>query len=757
MLAAPALDRGRPLMPDTSTPVNSAADEAILTRLREFYDYDVQNWAAIRAEAAIDVAYAANDGWTEADKADRAGRPMLNLDQLSQYLNQLENTVRQNKRAIKASPSGRGATTATAEHRSNRIREIEYESHAQEAYIQAFSDCAMRSYGFARIIAEYEDEDTANQTLRIVAIANPNQVVPDSDAQSTSGRDWTRCFFLDSLSHAEFKRDYPDAKFTDFDSATITRAGSWITATRVQVAEFWELTETPNPRGFGRPTRTVCMYLTNGLELLAKRGQPKKHPWKGKYIPFGSCYGKILYRDHGSGESTKTMLSYTRFARDGAKGYNWTKSTLLEKIALPVKASLIGYEGQADSETLKDIERATKEHVAWIGFKPMLDVTGQAVLPLPQYGTREPDIQPDLVAAEGFQRDIQNALGRYSASNQRLGDTKVTSGVALRELDKSGDLGSYHFIDHYDDFLKFFGEQLDDLLTHYDDAEREVATRLPDGTPKQAWVNRPTQVQSDGTKTYGPEDLPMSVGRHTITISTGPSFDSQRDAAKETVLALMGNQQLAPVVAARGVRMLDLGPDGDALADDLEFVQPPAMQEARQREKAQDGQPADPQILQQQLDQLKQQLQQAEQVMEQMQGELQGKQGEIASKEKIAQAELTSADQNAEADRQLKAQQTETAESLKLTIAERELALKEAALELERQMLQLKADELEAKLLMHEQDLASKAQIAEADRQAARASADTAARAKRSVKFTRGPDGSVQSAVIGDHGDGAPS
>jgi DNA-binding transcriptional MerR regulator len=278
------------------------------------------------------------------------------------------------------------------------------------------------------------------------------------------------------------------------------------------------------------------------------------------------------------------------------------------------------------------IERATREPIAWIGFKPVLDQVGNQVLPLPQYGTREPDIQADIIAAEGFQRDIQNALGHFNAQDARLGTSKVTSGLALQELKASGDLGSFDFQDHYDDFLKFLGEQYNDLLDHYDDASKEVATRLPDDTVKMVKINTPTAVAPNGEKVFGPDDVRTDVGTHTITISTGPSSDSQRQAGKEAAMTLLGNPQAFPVVAADAMRLMDLGPLGDQMSKDLEFLQPPAMQQARQQK---DGK-LDPRMLQQQMAQLQQQLQHAEQVMQQQHQELEGKQAELASKEKIA-------------------------------------------------------------------------------------------------------------------------
>jgi len=671
------LTGGGPADDDTPTPVVMSDDDAaLLEEILADYNYDVDNWAPIRAEADIDVSYAANDTWTKEDEAARAGRPMLNLDQLSQYRNQVENTVRQNKRGVKVSQAGGGATEKTAELRANRIREIEYQSHAQEAYSQAFSDCLTRGYGFARIVAEYEDEESDNQVFRTKSIPDPNSVIPDSDAQSTSGRDWRRCVFVDTVSIAQFKRDWPTARVQSFDAASVAHLPRWFGKEgRVQIAEVWRLTETPNPRGRGKPTREVCQYVTNGLEFLVKPGMPKKTVWKGKYIPFGACLGRIIYRGTTTGDSQKLILSYIRFARDSAKGFNWTWSTILEKIALPVKASLMGFKGQVDNDILALVERSTKEHVPWIGFNAMTDATGQQVLPLPQYGSREADIQADMAAAEGFQRNIQNSLGHFNATDARMGHTKVTSGVALQELKRSGDLGSYDYLDHYDDFQKFMGEQYDDLLSAYDDTDKEVALRLPDNTTKMQRINHMTGRAPDGSPAYAPDDLRMDQGRHTITISTGPSFDSQREAGKEAAMNLLQNPQAFPIIASDAVKLMDLGPIGDQMAEDLEFLQPPVMQQARQQKAGGEGAP-DPRQLQQENSQIKQQLQHAEQTMQQMQGELQGKQAEIASKEKIAGLQIASAERIADVESRRRA---ETA----ITVAEINSKAKDAALFME--------------------------------------------------------------------------
>lgn len=658
---------------DATTTTDLTGDEAILAELNERFEYASLQKARIVEQGDIDVAYNAGHTWNADDKTARAGRPCLELDQLSQYTNQLVNSYRQNPRGLKVSPAGGGATDESAELLANRVRQIEYDSHAQEVYTVAGENAATRGYGYARIVAEFEDGASRNQTLRYKAIPNPNQVIEDPDGESTSGADWQYLFFVHTITLREFKRNYPDARVKDFDAATIARLPRWLGKDgRVQIAEYWYVTETPSADG-GKPTRTVCMYLTNGVELLQKPGSPTKTEWPGSSIPFMACYGKIVYQTSEAGEAEKMLQSYTRLARDGAKGYNWTASTELEALALPVKASLMGYKGQADADALLLIERATKEHIAWIEFNPVMDATGTQVLPLPQYGTRSPEIQGYEIARESFRRDIQNALGHFSSTDSRQGSTKVTSGIALQELNKSGDLGSYHFVAHYDDMIREGGVKLVELLPFYDDTAKEVSTRLPDGTTERVPINTMTGRAPNGDPAYKPTDQRMDRAyRHTVTISTGPSRDSQRAEAKDAAMTLLANPQAFPVIAADSVRLLDLGPKGDQMADDLEFLQPPAMQQARQQKN---GGGPDPRQLQQENAQLKQQVQHAEGVMQQMDGELKGKQAEIASKEKIAQLQIASKEKMAALDRETKISVAE----LSAKVTRMELFLEERA------------------------------------------------------------------------------
>jgi hypothetical protein len=631
--------------PDAKKTAEPGSDEAILRELNERFDYASTMWQPIVDEGDIDVRYSAGHTFDADDLTARKGRLTIELDQLSQYSNQLVNSFRQNPRGAKVSPAGGGDTKETAELRANRIRQIEYDSHAQEVYTVAGENMVTRGYGYARIVAEYEDSDQRQPGPAPEGHPEPEAggcpIRTPRARPAPTGVPVLRPHDHEGRVHAQLSRraDQGFRAGPHLALPAVVREGRPRSDRRILVRHRNPVADWEGQTG------------SHGLPVPdQRRGAPARArasrsvgEWKGSTIPFASAYGKIIYETDESGNSQKMLQSYIRLARDAAKAYNWTASTKLEALALPVKASLFAYEGQLDANQVALVERATREHIPLITAKATTEATGQQVLPLPQYGMRAPDISGYEVAGESFRRDIQNALGRYSVQDHRLGSTKVTSGVALRELDKSGDLGSYHFVAHYDDMIRELADKLNELLPFYDDTEKEVDTRLPDGSTKRVRVNAMTGRAPNGEPAYAPDDLRLDPAhRHTVTISTGPSFDSQREQGKDAAMTLLGNQQAFPIIAADAVRLMDLGPIGDQMAKDLEYLQPPVMQQARQQEQG--GGKQDPRALAQQLAQIHQQLQHAEQVMQQQHQELVGKQAELASKEKIAGMQAKSAE-----------------------------------------------------------------------------------------------------------------
>jgi hypothetical protein len=644
--------------------VLSAEDRAVVSELQGRYTYASDQWSDIIAEGGIDVSYLQGHTWDDDDKRLRVGRLMLSFDQLNQYLNQLVNGVRQQKRAIKITPEGNGANDQTAQLRTDRIRQIEYLSQAQLAYIPAFQGAAERSYGYCRIVAEWEPKGFKQQ-LRIKPVPNPDQVLPDPDAQSITGRDWKYLFYKYAMTREEFQRDYPDASFQDYSDLSDTDkqdAGDWQGEDRVQVAEYWrvQLTQRSLVR-LGTPQQYVDVfeddrtrqqkvmpvlaqrmtdvpvvewYLTNGVELLAKRGQPKKTEWKGTTIPFMACYGPIRYRDAdvtssiggraAMSSSRKTILSYIRLARSAQKYYNWIKSTEGEVISMFPRTPYMAYEGQLSPEQLLALQSSVHTPVAVVLANATSERTGDSILPLPRREAPTPPVEAYEVAAEAARRDIQNALGRYSSSVGKS-DTNVRSGVLQKQLDQQSDQGSYHFVDAFDAMLQETGVKLEELLPFYDDTMGDISTRTASGTVKMVRVNDPSAVDNAGK----PAHLPMDLGTHATTVSTGPSFDSEREEASAFADSLISNAQidrtLGPQKAAQllalAIKLKNVGPLGDEMS---EIVNP--------------TQQDDPKALQQHLHDAMGQLQKQSAVLAEMHKVIESKQMEIQSKERIEAA-----------------------------------------------------------------------------------------------------------------------
>ena len=637
------------------------ADQVIVKELQARWTYARQEWDPIHEEGRTDIRYLTGQTWDQRDLNARVGRLSLEFDQLNQYRNQLVNSIRQSPIAIKITPEGNGANDQTATVRADRIRQIEYLSNAQEAYTAAFEGATDRSYGYARIIAEWEPKGFKKQ-LRIRPVPNPDQVLPDPDAQSITGADWKYLFYSYDMSRDEFKRDYPDATFHSYSQLSKTdlaAAADWQKVDRVQVAEYWTVTQematlvrlSVPPTQPGAPPTTVdvfddqrtaaqkllpviqerdaerpvvCMYLTNGVELLAKKGKPKRTEWKGSRIPFKACYGRIVYTSEGTtagtgstGTARRQILSYIRLARSAQKYYNYLKSSEGERLKMNLLVPYFAYQGQLTPEQLTALQSSVHTPVPVVLANPTTEKTGDTVLPLPRREAASLDLQEYEIAAEAARRDIANAMGRSSIGDPRRGNARVDSGVGLQELQKSGDVASYNFVDAYKAMIAAIGEDLEELLPFYDDTAGEISTRTASGAVKMVPVNDPSK----------PDSVDMTQGTHATTVSTGPAIDSERMEASQFADQLIGSPlidkilgPLAPKFLALAIKLKNVGPIGDEMAEMLN----PADTNS------------DPKAAAQHLQQAMGQLQQSQAIIQKMHGMIESKQQELDAKQKIA-------------------------------------------------------------------------------------------------------------------------
>ena len=660
------------------------ADAAKLQQIRDRFDEAFRKWETIYKEGDLNMRYIAGDPWDPMDKQARkdAGRPCMAPDELGQYLNQAVNEVRANPRSAKFSPTGDGANDETSRFYADLMRETEYRSNAQIAYTTAYENALQRGFGFVRLRADYEHERSPYQQLTIEAVANPACCYPDPDAMRPDGSDWQYFFYVESYSKDEFKRAFPKAEFTSFSQEQIAQAGSsWISEGKVQVSEYWEVetemhqlvqVETPatrtvpkgvatyiegidpKPRGSReiqrRPTevRSVSMYLTNGVELLKQPDGEKKKQWAGKYIPFAGCYGKIIWMNAGSGPERR-VLAMTSLAREPYMAYCFAFTSQLETIGTITKNPYMGYRGSATADQLNEVAKSLHEPVAMLQFEPFLNGAPGQLIPLPVRNPMSVDLSAYAMVTENCRRAIQAAMGwtPLPSSAQRRNEK---SGVALKQIEESGQRGSYHFIDHYNDMIRFIGVQFEDLVDKLYDTQREVITIGVDQTTQKVQINQP---QPPSRISQGANDILASVkGRHAVTVDVGPEFQSERDAADALVDTLIGSPivgMLEPPkrdkILALSIKARNIGIMGDKIAD---VISPPENQDADTEQLKGLLKQAQEQI----IPQLQQQIQQLEQEKAAKVTEVQGRLAVVAqsdaTKERIADKQLAQKEREAE-------------------------------------------------------------------------------------------------------------
>lgn len=609
----------------------------VLEELKERYTLASGQWKDIREEGTLDMRAVAGDPWDPKDREAREskGRVCLSLDELGQYTNQVINDIRSNERGITVTPRGAGANDLTARFRQGKIRDIEYQSNAQQAYTTMLENAVQRGYGFLRIKAQFCYPDKGfDQDLVIEPVVNPDLVTPDPDHVRTDGADLGFLFYEERRTVKAFAREFPDAAIRNFDSATVAGSSGWVSGVDLRLAEYWTKepgaartllllkppppsAANPNPQPIelyadainGREPSAdqilkrrevvpvvVKQYLTNGVEILSET------KWLGPSIPWVCCYGKVIYFQNAEGRAARQLLSMIRLARDPYMLYCYYRTCQAELVGMTPKFPYFVPKGQLDAANLALLEQSLSQPVAVIEYLTKTASQPEGGLGPPTRQPYEPPIAALEMGAEGARRAIQAAIGAspLPTSAQRRNEK---SGVALKQIEDTAQKGSFHFTDHHDEGVQRAGAILNECIPLYYDTARETSIRDAKDQPQIVTINRPGAKNPEG---FG-DLIDAARGEHDVTISVGPKKDSERDAASDFADQVISNPQLAQVVGpqkmteliASAIRLKNLGPIGNEMADTIS---------PKEKDKV------DPRQVQQHVGELEAQLQKLQQI-----------------------------------------------------------------------------------------------------------------------------------------------
>lgn len=590
----------------------------LLRTARDRYDESESSARINRDNARDDIRFARLGEQWPADVAKtraQESRPMLTINRLPSFIRQVVNDARLNKPGILVKPVDNGADVPTAQVIQGLIRSIERNSEAEVAYDTAIDNAVSAGFGFFQIGIEHVSGQSFAMQCTIDRIANPLSVHWDTMSTKFDASDWRYAFVDETMPRDEFARAYPDKAPVDFqgdtrDTATGNDSGN-TTSDDVHLVWYWSREEEPDrlyeleviadPMQRRTATRSQLLGIAGGMveeirtalgaeftqedidgvsddsiideivegllmasgeRIVRSRGTVKftvsrrllsgadvleHEPWPGTMIPICPVWGEEVFSD-----GRRVFRSMIRDARDPQAMFNFWRTAGTELVALAPRAPWLVEEGaipEGHEEAWRTANTRSHPFLAYKrGFnmpqrQPFASVPGGAL----QESLNAAD---DLKATTGI---FDPALG--ARSNE-------TSGVAISARQRESDVSNFHFVDNLNRAIAYAGRVLVEVIPHVYTEQQTVRILGVDDVEKVVilkqqgqMVPNPGQVGADDDTLYD-----LSVGQYDVSIESGPTFATQREETRDTLIEIMRQVPGAGEVI------------GDKVVEHLDFV-----------------------------------------------------------------------------------------------------------------------------------------------------------------------------------------
>ena len=484
-----------------------------------------------RSKEDIRFVYNLDEGqWDDNIRKDRDRRPTIVINKSRKFVAHVSNQERINRIKLKVRGVDSESDPRTAENVEGLVRNIEYQSQADEIYSDSGEKAAAGGFGYFRIIRKYI-EDSFDQELVIAHISNQYSVKLDPHREKFDGSDGKFGFIRERLTEEDFEEKFPEAELVPFDRVGEEDRAHWFEKGLIYIAEYFEVeTEEEELYLVKDPDKNIPVVMSEeevsvgeikalGLEILDQRTQEKnsvkqylisgaevleESDWPGRYIPIIEVCGDMV-----SFEGRRINRSLITDAKDPANMYNYWVSSLTETVAMAPKAPFM-----VTPEMISGYETMWNDASDKNYFYLLYNVDG----------TRKPErVEPPAVQAAALtmleiaDQDIKDIIGWYESG---LGDkSNERSGKAIKERKQSSASGTYHFQDNLRRAVLYCGRQLVDLIPYVYNTKR--AERI---------VNRQGEFETiifndDDESAENNNDL--SIGKYDIELGIG-SWDLLR-------------------------------------------------------------------------------------------------------------------------------------------------------------------------------------------------------------------------------------
>ena len=541
---------------------------------RDRFKLSAEAESATRAAALDDLEFSVGEQWPTDIRADRqiSGRPCLTINVLPQFIKQVTNEQRQNRPSINVNPVGDGADVDTAEILQGVTRHIEVNCDAEVSYDYSFDYMVRTGFGYMRLDTKYSGRGKKDQEIIVRLIRNPFSVYLDPNAQELDRSDAKWGFHVDDIPVREFKNLYSKsaigtgqsdfAAYQSIGDATAPWASTAGPLPTIRVAEYWYL-EGDDPE--------FRWAKITALDILDE----EKTIWE--CVPLIGTYGDDL---NVNGKIHQSGL--VRFAKDPQRQKNYWASAATEMIALAPKAPFIGALGQFKTKK-SQWEQANVRNFSYLEYDPV--AVGGAQAPPPQRNAVEPPIQAMNQMLQQATIDLQ-ATARLNDANLGQSKRPDESGKAVIARQKQGSIATLDYSDNQVRAIRHLGRQILKAIPKVYPAPKIQRIIKPDGSVSHVGIynsqNDDKQAAHTAIAALDPnikKIYDIGLGTYDVTVSVGPSYQTKRQEAVETQMALIqADPQLIGIMGDILVGNMDI-PGAQEIAKRLKKLLPPQLQD----------------------------------------------------------------------------------------------------------------------------------------------------------------------------------
>jgi len=503
---------------------------------------------------------------------DGVARRYIEADRPRYEINRCEPVVRQNLGefaktdiSIKYRPASGDSSKDIANTLNGLTRNIDATSHSKTAYQNAYKEALAGGYGAWRVNTRVSDDtlfgdldslDSGawNQDICIEPVYDAASTVyfdPGAKLQDKSDAQWA--FLAKWVSKEGFKAKWPNASASDFpeNKSQFGRCESWYSGEKIRVAEYWVRTKETRKIALLSDGRVIDLaekkdvldeLALQGVEVVKQRTVKRDKvqqwvisgaevlegptDWAGKYIPLVPIYG-----DRTVIEGKEYIHGIIRFAKDAQRINNYAISAIVEKTATS-SLDKIAMTGEQIKGRTDDLSRVNSDN------KPIL-VYNKDEGSTPPYRIGPSPIEGALVnITQQSTNDVIQTLGAAAGVTvpEQSSSLDTRSGKAVIEQKRTGESGTFSYLDSFLTGVVHTGRILADLIPKIYDTERQVRIISPDGSEDFVTINQTVKDKQTG-KNVVINDL--SQGKYDIAVDVGPAYATQRMEAADRMLGLL--------------------------------------------------------------------------------------------------------------------------------------------------------------------------------------------------------------------------